>query len=155
MVNFTTEQLRALMDLKYNIRSMSVIAHVDHGKSTLTDSLVAKAGIIAQKHAGETRYTDTRADEAERGITIKSTGISMFFESAPAARRPRRAARAADAGREGAAAAAADAAAARRYKLSEGERAEVDAMEGRALKVSGGGDATAAESDGPNIGADS
>ncbi|KAJ1448992.1 P-loop containing nucleoside triphosphate hydrolase protein [Pelagophyceae sp. CCMP2097] len=59
---------------------MSVIAHVDHGKSTLTDSLVAKAGIIAQKHAGETRYTDTRADEAERGITIKSTGISLFFE---------------------------------------------------------------------------
>jgi len=80
MVNFTTEQLRSLMDLKYNIRSMSVIAHVDHGKSTLTDSLVAKAGIIAKKHAGEMRYTDTRADEAERGITIKSTGISMFFE---------------------------------------------------------------------------
>ncbi|KAH8045266.1 hypothetical protein JL720_16752 [Aureococcus anophagefferens] len=53
MVNFTTEQLRDLMDLKFNIRSMSVIAHVDHGKSTLTDSLVAKAGIIAQKHAGE------------------------------------------------------------------------------------------------------
>ena len=58
---------------------MSVIAHVDHGKSTLTDSLVCKAGIIAAKHAGEMRYTDTRADEAERGITIKSTGISMFF----------------------------------------------------------------------------
>ena len=80
MVNFTTEQLRSLMDLKYNIRSMSVIAHVDHGKSTLTDSLVAKAGIIAKKHAGEMRYPDTRADAAERGITIKSTGISMFFE---------------------------------------------------------------------------
>ena len=79
-VNFTIEQLRELMDYKYNIRSMSVIAHVDHGKSTLTDSLVAKAGIIAAKNAGEVRYTDTRADEAERGITIKSTGISMFFE---------------------------------------------------------------------------
>ena len=79
-VNFTIDQLRALMDFKYNIRSMSVIAHVDHGKSTLTDSLVAKAGIIAAAKAGEVRYTDTRADEAERGITIKSTGISMFFE---------------------------------------------------------------------------
>ena len=109
MVNFTTEQLRALMDLKYNIRSMSVIAHVDHGKSTLTDSLVAKAGIIAQKHAGETRYTDTRADEAERGITIKSTGISMFFD----------------------------------YKMSDSEKAEIAAAEGRALKVTGG-DADAA-----------
>lgn len=68
------------MDLKHNIRSMSVIAHVDHGKTTLTDSLVQKAGIISAKAAGGARYTDTRADEAERGITIKSTGISMFFE---------------------------------------------------------------------------
>lgn len=68
------------MSLKHNIRSMSVIAHVDHGKTTLTDSLVQKAGIISAKAAGGARYTDTRADEAERGITIKSTGISMFFE---------------------------------------------------------------------------
>jgi len=68
------------MDLKHNIRSMSVIAHVDHGKTTLTDSLVQKAGIISSKAAGGARYTDTRADEAERGITIKSTGISMYFE---------------------------------------------------------------------------
>jgi elongation factor 2 len=51
-----------------------------HGKTTLTDSLVQKAGIISAKAAGGARYTDTRADEAERGITIKSTGISMFFE---------------------------------------------------------------------------
>lgn len=80
MVNFTIEQMRAIMDLKHNIRSMSVIAHVDHGKTTLTDSLVQKAGIISSKAAGGARYTDTRADEAERGITIKSTGISMYFE---------------------------------------------------------------------------
>lgn len=59
---------------------MSVIAHVDHGKSTLTDSLVSKAGIIAGAKAGETRFTDTRKDEQERCITIKSTAISMFFE---------------------------------------------------------------------------
>lgn len=59
---------------------MCVIAHVDHGKSTLTDSLIAKAGIIASKAAGEARYTDTRDDEKERGITIKSTGVSMYFE---------------------------------------------------------------------------
>jgi elongation factor 2 len=80
MVNFTIDQMRAIMDLKHNIRSMSVIAHVDHGKTTLTDSLVQKAGIISSKAAGGARYTDTRADEAERGITIKSTGISMYFE---------------------------------------------------------------------------
>jgi len=58
---------------------MSVIAHVDHGKSTLTDSLVAAAGIIALEDAGNVRLTDTRADEKERGITIKSTGISLYF----------------------------------------------------------------------------
>jgi len=50
------------------------------GKSTLTDSLVAAAGIIAQDAAGGVRMTDTRADEAERGITIKSTGISLYYE---------------------------------------------------------------------------
>jgi len=68
------------MDKKENIRNMSVIAHVDHGKSTLTDSLVSKAGIIAAAKAGETRATDTRKDEQDRCITIKSTAISMFFK---------------------------------------------------------------------------
>ncbi|TPX51401.1 hypothetical protein SeMB42_g00440 [Synchytrium endobioticum] len=80
MVNFTIDQVRALMDKRTNIRNMSVIAHVDHGKSTLTDSLVGHAGIIASQKVGDARYTDTRADEQERGITIKSTAISMFFE---------------------------------------------------------------------------
>ena len=56
------------------------LSTVDHGKSTLTDSLVSKAGIIAQAKAGEVRFTDTREDEKERGITIKSTAISMYFE---------------------------------------------------------------------------
>ena len=60
---------------------MSVIAHVDHGKSTLTDSLVAAAGIIAASAAGDTRLTDTRQDEQDRCITIKSTGISLFFKA--------------------------------------------------------------------------
>jgi len=67
------------MDKKKNIRNMSVIAHVDHGKSTLTDSLVSKAGIIAGSKAGETRFTDTRKDEQERCITIKSTAISLYY----------------------------------------------------------------------------
>lgn len=80
MVNFTVEQIREIMGKAANIRNMSVIAHVDHGKSTLTDSLVSKAGIISAKAAGDARFTDTRADEQERCITIKSTGISLFFE---------------------------------------------------------------------------
>ncbi|NP_001083165.1 uncharacterized protein LOC398780 [Xenopus laevis] len=80
MVNFTVDQIRTIMDKKSNIRNMSVIAHVDHGKSTLTDSLVCKAGIIASARAGETRFTDTRKDEQERCITIKSTAISLYYE---------------------------------------------------------------------------
>jgi len=80
MVNFTVDEIRGMMDKKKNIRNMSVIAHVDHGKSTLTDSLVSKAGIIAGAKAGETRFTDTRKDEQERCITIKSTAITMYFE---------------------------------------------------------------------------
>jgi len=80
MVNFTVDQIRAIMDKKDNIRNMSVIAHVDHGKSTLTDSLVTKAGIIAQAKAGEMRFTDTRKDEQERCITIKSTAVSLYYE---------------------------------------------------------------------------
>jgi elongation factor 2 len=80
MVNFTVDQIRAIMDKRHNIRNMSVIAHVDHGKSTLTDSLVSKAGIIAGAKAGETRFTDTRQDEQDRCITIKSTAISLYYE---------------------------------------------------------------------------
>jgi elongation factor 2 len=81
MPNFTVDEIREAQYKTPNIRNMSVIAHVDHGKSTLTDSLVAKAGIIAADAAGDARATDTRKDEQERGITIKSTGISLFYES--------------------------------------------------------------------------
>ena len=79
MVNFTVDEVRAIMDFPDQIRNMSVIAHVDHGKSTLSDSLVAAAGIIAMAKAGDARLTDTRADEQERCITIKSTSISLYY----------------------------------------------------------------------------
>jgi len=79
MVNFTVDEIRVLMDIPDNIRNISVIAHVDHGKSTLTDSLIGHAGIIAQAKAGDTRFMDTRKDEQERTITIKSTGVSLHF----------------------------------------------------------------------------
>jgi len=79
MVNFTVDQVRELMDDAKQIRNMSVIAHVDHGKSTLSDSLVGAAGIIKMEEAGDKRLMDTRADEIARGITIKSTAISMHY----------------------------------------------------------------------------
>lgn len=55
---------------------------VDHGKSTLTDSLVQRAGIISAAKAGEARFTDTRKDEQDRCITIKSTAISLYSHMA-------------------------------------------------------------------------
>eukprot|EP00808_Paulinella_micropora_P013828 g76397.t1 len=69
------------MDRSDLIRNISVIAHVDAGKSTLTDSLVAAAGLISRSASGERRFMDTRPDEASRGITIKSTSISMVFDA--------------------------------------------------------------------------
>lgn len=80
MVNFTIDQIRGLMDVKKNIRNISVIAHVDHGKSTLSDSLIAAAGIISAGKAGDMRFMDNRADEQERGITIKSTAVSLYYK---------------------------------------------------------------------------
>lgn len=70
----------SLLSLNVPAFSPPVIAHVDHGKSTLTDSLLVKAGIVAAARGGDARAMDTRADEQERGITIKSTAISMYFE---------------------------------------------------------------------------
>ncbi|ORD94033.1 EF2 [Enterospora canceri] len=78
MVDYQTEKIHELMKNTKNIRNISVIAHVDHGKSTLTDCLLIKARIASKEAQGE-RYMDTRKDEQERGITIKSTAVSMSF----------------------------------------------------------------------------
>ncbi|KAK7055204.1 p-loop containing nucleoside triphosphate hydrolase protein [Favolaschia claudopus] len=74
MVKFTVQEIRGLMERPTNIRNISVIAHVDHGKTTLTDTLIFRAGITSP------RYMDTLPDEKERGITIKSTAISLYFK---------------------------------------------------------------------------
>eukprot|EP01084_Bolivina_argentea_P138703 244133_1 len=79
MVKFSVDEIRDMMDNSKQIRNISVIAHVDHGKSTLTDSLIGAAGIIAEAKAGDTRFMDTRKDEQERTITIKSTAVSLYF----------------------------------------------------------------------------
>ena len=63
MVKFTVENVREIMSHQENVRNMSVIAHVDHGKSTLSDALICKAGIISEQQAGRVRALDNRKDE--------------------------------------------------------------------------------------------
>lgn len=62
------------------IRNVCILAHVDHGKTTLTDSLLASNGIISFKQAGTLRYMDAREDEQERGITMESSAVSLLFD---------------------------------------------------------------------------
>ncbi|KCZ74399.1 hypothetical protein H311_04636, partial [Anncaliia algerae PRA109] len=78
MVDLKMQKIEQMMGVPLNIRNISVIAHVDHGKSTLTDTLIVKAKIAAQD-SSTVRYMDTRKDEQDRGITIKSAGISLFY----------------------------------------------------------------------------
>lgn len=58
---------------------MCILAHVDHGKTTLSDNLIAANGLIHPKMVGEMRYLDSRDDEQERGITMKSSSISLLY----------------------------------------------------------------------------
>jgi ribosome assembly protein 1 len=54
-------------------------SHKDHGKTSLTDALIATNGIISPKLAGKIRYLDSRPDEQDRGITMESSAISLYF----------------------------------------------------------------------------
>ncbi len=68
------------MDEPEQIRNIAIAAHVDHGKTTLTDNLLAGAGMISEDTAGEQLAMDTEEDEQERGITIDAANVSMTHE---------------------------------------------------------------------------
>ena len=74
------QECERLMDNPENIRNIAIAAHVDHGKTTLTDNLLAGAGMISENTAGQQLAMDTEEDEQERGITIDAANVSMTHE---------------------------------------------------------------------------
>ncbi|MCX6804166.1 MAG: elongation factor EF-2 [Candidatus Diapherotrites archaeon] len=74
------ELVETLMNNRTNIRNIGTVAHIDHGKTTLSDSLIAAAGLINQDLAGKVQMMDYEDQEQDRGITINAANISLAFD---------------------------------------------------------------------------
>jgi ribosome assembly protein 1 len=61
-------------------RLITIAAHVDHGKTTLADSLIEHNGLIGERLAGTLRYLDSDPEEQRRGITMRSSAIGLKHE---------------------------------------------------------------------------
>lgn len=79
-MKLSPDTVRRLQDNVANVRNICILAHVDHGKTSLSDSLLATNGIISQRMAGKVRYLDSREDEQLRGITMELSAISLYFK---------------------------------------------------------------------------
>jgi len=70
-----------IMQNPANIRNIAICAHIDHGKTTFSDNLLAGAGMMSKEDAGKALKLDFHADEQERGITIDTAAVSMVHSS--------------------------------------------------------------------------
>ncbi|MCQ5362405.1 MAG: elongation factor EF-2 [Candidatus Methanomethylicia archaeon] len=75
-----TEEIVKLMSNKLNVRNIGTLAHVDHGKTTLSDSLLAGAGLISQKIAAQALALDYVEIEQLRQMTVKAANVSLLHE---------------------------------------------------------------------------
>lgn len=71
------DEIVKLMNDREHVRNTSIIAHVDHGKTTLSDSLLAAAGIISEQTAGQKLYLDSWELEQKRQMTVFASNISL------------------------------------------------------------------------------
>ena len=74
------DRVTRIMKNPTQIRNIAICAHIDHGKTTFSDNLLAGAGMMSEELAGKACQLDFHDDEQERGITIDSASVSMVHE---------------------------------------------------------------------------